>query len=500
MEKPGLDVQKMFNRTGLDVMKKTGDSQVPWLSTTPFPDYFLARGTTTIISPSSVSTAKGSLKIESEPIGAEIFIQGQFKGRAPIEISGMAQGSYSIEARLSGHSTEQKKVSINQGRKAVVTFYLDTVISKAKLFVTTSPLDCQVKILNINPVFYNGIELEKGKYKLSISKSGYETKIQWVDISSSQGIDLYVELEEKAASSQSPGTASPGQTWKDSVTGMEFVRVGAGCFQMGQTESEKQYLIKEVGQEKYKKWYEGELPRHEVCVDGFWMAKHEVTRGQFRKFVRDTGHRTDADKKGKAWIFNKDTSWKWKEMPGYNWEKTGYSQNDDHPVACVSWNDAKAFIQWLNSKTGDRFALPSEAQWEYGARAGTDYMRFWGTNDSDACTYANAAGKGGKINWSKPFPCNDGYDFTSPAGAYRPNPFGLYDMLGNVWEWCEDVYEKNAYSKHPRNNPLVTSGGSNRVDRGGSWFNNPRSLRCAYRVDRAGDTGSYLGFRLIRTD
>ena len=264
---------------------------------------------------------------------------------------------------------------------------------------------------------------------------------------------------------------------------------------MGQTEAEKQYLIKDGGQEKYNKYYQDELPRHEVCVDGFWMAKREVTRGQFRRFIQQTGYKTDADKKGTAWISNKETEWKWKEMPGYNWEKTGYSQTDSHPVSCVSWNDAKAFAGWLSRKTGKKFALPAEAQWEYAARAGTNTMRFWGDTDSDACKYANAADKGS--GWNNSFPCNDAYRFTAPAGTFKANPFDLYDMLGNVWEWCEDVYDVNGYSKHSRNNPLVTSGGSSRVLRGGSWLYNPRYVRAAFRSrDSADFRNDNLGFRL----
>ena len=291
-----------------------------------------------------------------------------------------------------------------------------------------------------------------------------------------------------------PAIPVPKDTWTDPVTGMEFTWVPAGCYLMGQTGTEKQYLIKEVGEEKYKKWYERELPRHEVCVDGFWMAETEVTRGQFRQFINQTGYKTDADKQGKAYIFNKETDWKWKEMPGYNWEKTGYSQTDTHPAVCVSWNDANAFVKWLSKRAGRDFALPTEAQWEYAARGGTDFMRFWGTTDSVACKYANVADKD---NWNPSFPCSDGYKFTSPVGKYDPNPFGLYDMLGNVWEWCEDVYDKNAYSKHNRNNPVVTTGGSSRVYRGGSWRNDARSVRAGNRCrDSAGNRGSYVGFRL----
>jgi formylglycine-generating enzyme required for sulfatase activity len=357
-QNPDLDVQKMFNTTGLDVMKKTDKKQVPWVSTSPFPDYYLAKG---ILPPSS---GKSNVKAESV----------------------------------------QKPV---------------------------------------------------------IKKSAEPNQ---------------------------------GDTWTDPERGMEFVYVHGGCFQMGQTQVEKQYLLKESGKEKYKKYFKDELPRHEVCLDGFWMAKSEVNRGQFAQFIRETGYRTDADKKGTAWINNKDTDWKWKEMSGYNWEKAGYYQEDTHPAVCVSWNDAKAFIKWLSVKTDQNFALPTEAQWEYAARGGTDFMRFWGPNDSEACKYANVADK---ENWNPSFPCNDGYKFTAPVDTFRANPFGLYDMLGNVWEWCEDIYDKNAYSKHSRNNPLITSGGSSRVIRGGSWSNDPWSVRAANRSGGTADSRSNgLGFRL----
>ena len=496
IETPGLEIRMMFNRTGLDVEAKTGKAQKPWISNDSFPPYYLAGGITTVASPASTPvTGTGMVKILSEPMGAEIFIQGKARGRTPLEITDIAPGSYGVKAVSAGYQSEEKKVIINQGRKAVVTFYLDVEATKAKLYVTTSPLGCKVKILNIAPVFYNGIELDKGRYKLEVSKPGYDTKIQWVDIHAYQGVDFYVELTKQAAPNVLPSKAQPGDTWKDPVTGMSFVYVPGGCYQMGQTEAEKTYLIKEVGTEKYKKYYGDELPRHEVCVDGFWMGKSEVSRGQFRQFIKETGYRTDADKKGKAYILNKDTGWKWKEESGYNWEKAGYSQTDSHPVVCVSWNDAKAFIRWLSRKSGQTLVLPTEAQWEYAARGGTESMRFWGTNDADACKYANVADKGS--SYSSSFPCSDGSVFTAPVGSLRANPFGLYDMLGNAWEWCEDVYDKTAYSKHNRNNPAITSGGALRVGRGGGWGSYPRSLRAARRSrDAAGGRRSHRGFRL----
>jgi len=331
---------------------------------------------------------------------------------------------------------------------------------------------------------------------LDVMRATNNDQVPWI---SSTPVEKYflaggtkeVESERKAIA---PAIPSPKDTWKDPVTGMEFVWVPKGCFRMGQSKAEKQYLIKEAGKETYNKFYDDELPRHETCVDGFWAAKTEVTKGQFRQFINQTGYKTDADKKGKAYISNKETDWKWKELPGYNWEKTGYSQDDAHPVVCVSWNDAKEFIKWLSTKTGQNFALPTEAQWAYAARGGTDFMRFWGTNVAEACKYANVADKD---NWNSSFPCSDGYQYTSPVGTFRVNPFGLYDMLGNVWEWCEDVYDKNAYSKHDRNNPVITSGGDSRVIRGGSWNSGPRDVRAANRVrDSADIRFSYIGFRL----
>lgn len=407
MQAPHLDVQKMFNSAGLAVMEKTRQKQVPWLSTTPFPDYYLA-------------------------------------------------GGLPASSRIA-----------------------------AKLFVTTEPADCTVRILNIQPSFYNGMILEKGRYHLEVSKKGYQVRTRWITVDSSRDIDVSVSLEKSGP--------NPGDTWTEPTTGMTFVWVPGGCFMMGQTESEKAYLIRERGREEYDKYYKRELPRHKVCVDGFWMGQKEVTRGQFRKFIQASGYRTDADKKGSAYIFVSGKGWQLEK--GYNWEKTGYDQTDVHPVVNVSWNDARLMIEWMNRQSGQSFELPSEVQWEYAARAGTQTMWFWGDDEKQACQYANAADKGS--NWSIAFPCSDGYEFTAPTGHYQPNLFGLYDMLGNVWEWCRDNFDSNAYEKHGMNNPLITNNGSSRVVRGGGWDIIPAGVRAAFRH---GDSADYRvadgGFRL----
>ena len=287
----------------------------------------------------------------------------------------------------------------------------------------------------------------------------------------------------------------------EKITGMEFVWIPKGCFNMGQTEKEKEYLIKKVGKKDYEEWLNYEQPRHKVCLDGFYMGKYEVTRGQFKQFVRETGYKTDAEKKGRAKvIFEKNGIWTGGEKQGYNYKNPGFSQTDKHPVVCVSWNDAKAYIKWLNKKTNQKFSLPTEAQWEYAARAKTNTMRFWGQDESDACKYANIADRGS--NWPPAFLlflCSDSYQYTSPVGKFKENPFGLYDILGNVWEWCEDVYAGNAYKKqkHGVKNPLVTFDSSPRVLRGGSWFNSPILVRTGTRNwDFADYCDSFNGFRL----
>ena len=253
--------------------------------------------------------------------------------------------------------------------------------------------------------------------------------------------------------------------WTDPVTGMEFVWVPEGCFNMGSPQSES-------GR------YSDEGPVHEVCVDGYWMGKYEVTNEQYRKY--QSGHNSK-DYKGRT------------------------LNDGNQPAVYVSWNDAKEFAKWLTRQSNNRyeFRLPTEAEWEYADRAGTTTSRYWGKDPDDACQYANVYDQTSKrINKfkRKHHNCDDGYAVTSPAGSFKPNAFGLYDMLGNVWEWCEDIYSKNAYRKHQRNNPIYTEGGSDRVIRGGSWLNGPRYVRSADRGwGEPGGRFSFIGFRLLRT-
>ena len=247
--------------------------------------------------------------------------------------------------------------------------------------------------------------------------------------------------------------------------------------------------------------------QHRVSVADFYLAKHAVTVGEFRRFVEDTGYRTEAERNvGEsgcyAWSETQAGGewWAWRE--GRNWRNPGFNQSDDHPVVCVSWNDAVAYIDWLNRESGQTYRLPTEAEWEYAARAGTTTARYWGNNPNQACRYANGADQtrspNRNIRWTSRHECNDGYFFTAPVGRFQPNPWGLYDMLGNVWEWTCSVFDADYGGAEQRCADANESGF--RVVRGGSWYNYPLRLRSAYRSWLAPDDRIYgQGFRISRS-
>ena len=203
-------------------------------------------------------------------------------------------------------------------------------------------------------------------------------------------------------------------------------------------------------------------PVHKVSIARpFWMGKNPVTRGEYAAFVEDTGY--DAD--------------------GGQWRRTRFEQTDRDPVVNVRVADAEAYAEWLSRKTGRSYRLPSEAEWEYAARAGTLTARYWGDGFDDAPRYAHIRGGG-----------------TVTVGEREPNAFGLYDMLGNVWEWTADIWHTD-YRGAPEDGSAWTTGNSGRcVLRGGSWGNSPRDVRAGVRGNYVrGDRDYGAGFRLSRT-
>jgi len=250
-----------------------------------------------------------------------------------------------------------------------------------------------------------------------------------------------------------------------------------------------------------------ERPVHEVTVDPFFMDKHEVTNAEFAAFVEETGYETDAEKWGWSIAFLPyeqpdqrvvGAEW-WAKAEGADWRHpTGPDSSiegkEHYPVVQVSWNDAKAYCEWAGKR------LPTEAEWEFAARGGREREPFpWGEQfRPDDQSMANT--------WNGVFPKNDkgldGFKGLAPVGQYTPNGYGLYDMSGNVWEWCADWYDPRYYLESERKNPTGPESGKMRVMRGGSYLcadNYCRGYRVAHRNKATADSGlNHTGFRCAK--
>jgi formylglycine-generating enzyme required for sulfatase activity len=250
----------------------------------------------------------------------------------------------------------------------------------------------------------------------------------------------------------------------------EMVAIPAGAFEMGSPETEKDRI-------------DNEGPQHRVTIKPFALGKFELTVEQFAMFADeakyDTGTACDVWQDGQ-----------WAERPGFHWRKPNFPQTGAHPAPCLSWDDAKAYLAWLSGKTGHIYRLPTEAEWEYAARAGTASRFHFGEDDKDYCRYGNGvdataiAGVPGAQSWSA-LPCRDGYAYTAPVGSFAPNAFGLHDTHGNVFEWVEDCWHDN-YKGAPVDGSAWLAGDcSQRVQRGGAWGYPREYLRIAVRGRQA---------------
>ena len=237
------------------------------------------------------------------------------------------------------------------------------------------------------------------------------------------------------------------------------------------------------------------MPVHKVTLDDFYISKYEVTVGEFKKFVEETGYQTLAERMGSTLVYNfvDDSTRGWEEKKGVSWNNPGFEQADDHPVTSIAWEDAQAYTSWLSEKTDKSYRLPTEAEWEYAARnRGQDIRYPWGNEEYDG-SQANF------INSSFPFPWagmpDDPFTYTASVDAFTPNKLGLYNMAGNVWEWCLDRY--GPYPDQPVTNPTGSDTSRYRVMRGASWFNSHGNDRTRRRNwDDPKKRYYNLGFRL----
>ncbi len=264
----------------------------------------------------------------------------------------------------------------------------------------------------------------------------------------------------------------PGRIITSPATGMTLMQINAGRFQMGSNpQAERERNIDEQ--------------QHLVLIPRpFWIGRHEVTVGQFKVFVNETNFKTDAEKNGEG-SSGFIRPGEWKKDPLINWLNPGFEQTDDHPVVCVSWNDATAFCEWLSTKEARLYRLPTEAEWEYCCRAANSRARYFSGNDVKALD---------RQGWYE----GNSQNRSHPVGQKQPNNWNLYDMHGNAWEWCADRYAPQFAKEN--DDPQGPATGELRVHRGGSWRALDRNCRTAVRGKGVPSlSNASLGFRVVQS-
>ena len=266
----------------------------------------------------------------------------------------------------------------------------------------------------------------------------------------------------------------------------EMVVVPAGSYTMGTWQGEIDRLCEEGA--FFAEIFQSEAPQYKVTITKpLAVGRCAITRGEFSAFVQETGYAVPDE----AWTYE-DFEWKLRE--GRSFRNPNFAQDDSHPVVCVNWNDARAYVQWLSGKTGKVYRLLSEAEWEYACRAGSQTPFWWGSSISTAWANYNGnttfgGSKTGECRWR-----------TVPAKSFQPNSWGLYQVHGNVQEWCEDCWHENLTGAPIDGSARTAEDRGRRVLRGGSWDGFAHSLRSASRERHDADERIYnIGFRVART-
>jgi formylglycine-generating enzyme required for sulfatase activity len=307
--------------------------------------------------------------------------------------------------------------------------------------------------------------------------------------------------------------AQPQPSSFDNSLGMQMLLVPAGEFMMG-SDTPPQDLARQYPAYEPQRLQDlaDEAPVHRVRITRpFYMARHEVTVGQFGRFVQASGHVPESVADGTGGYgynpqYDPASSPRRDAFEGrhprYSWQNPGFAQTDDHPVVNVTWNDAVALARWLSQTEQRRYRLPTEAEWEYACRGGTRSHYHSGDDPASLDRVANVFDADAAANWPQwqafALPAHDGFPFTAPVGRFAANAFGLHDMHGNVWEWTADWHDDHYYAESPVDDPQGPADGGAKVRRGGSWHTWALYARCAYRNWNARDTRYPLvGIRLV---
>ena len=409
--------------------------------------FMIGKGDMTPISVSLVS-ALATLSVSCPTPAVSLYVDKKSVGSLPWN-GNLKEGMHLLEVRKDGYRSQQKTIQLAQQQKLDVAFDALSAI-QGNLSVNFKPFGSDVYVDGVkvgqSPRVFNGVLV--GNHNVEIRKSGYTTSRQTVTISEGQTASISGSLTSTASSSNanvlSSSSSSPsGNTItipvKNGIS-IEMVKVEAGSFNMGATP-------------EMENPYDSEKPVHRVTLtNNYYIGKYEVTQAL------------------------------WQAVMGSN---PSYFKGDDLPVEKVSWDDCQDFISKLNAMTGKRFRLPTEAEWEYAARGGkkSQGYQYSGSNtlDNVAWYHDNSGSK------------------THAVGTKQPNELGIYDMTGNVSEWCQDRY--GDYSGVPQTNPTGSVDGKFRVNRGGSWMFFARFCRSSFHSSNSSDDREeYLGLRLVLSE
>ncbi len=419
------------------------------------------------------------LKVTSNVSGSTVLVDGTRKGTAPVTLKGLKAGRHRIKVTREGYESYEEGVFLRQGKSLTVKAILEKL--SGTIEVTGKPTGAKVYLDG----YYTGVlpvdptEIEPGPHTVKVAIKGYHKVEKTISVGADRAVRLRVDLKPVVTAVSEPKTVT-------NSLGMKFVTIPSGSFMMGSGMSASEVASRYGGKEKY---FKDEHPQHRVTISKpFYIQTTEVTVGQWRSFTSQTGYKTEAETGGGAYVW---TGSKWEKKEGVYWDNPGFEQSDKNPVTCVSWNDVQAFLKWLNSKEGKTNRLPTEAEWEYAARAGTKTPFYTGD-----CLSTDQANYDGNYPGKE---CSKGTfrKKTTPVGTFSPNPWGLYDMHGNVYEWVQDWY--GDYPSGSVTDPSGPSSGSLRVDRGGGWYYGARLCRSATHFrDTPGLGFGDLGFRLAR--
>ena len=390
----------------------------------------------------TLQSTKASLTVKTTTSGSKIYIDEDYKGTDSWQ-GELTPGIYLVEARKDGYRSVSKTVTLAQQQTESITIpSLQQIYGS--MMVDYEPVDANVyldnTLLGKTPNVFTSLAV--GKHNIKISKAGYADYTGSVTIQENQQSNISGSLKRSnSLLSSVTNSSASGSVLPITVNGVTFnmIKVEGGTFTMGATDEKDNP-------------YSGDKPTHQVMLSTYYIGETEVTQAL------------------------------WKAMMGSN---LSYFYGDNLPVENVSWNDCQDFLSKLNVKTGRHFRLPTEAEWEFAARGGnkSNGTRYSGSNNID------------EVAWYD----GNSVSMTHPVKTKKANELGIYDMAGNVWEWCYDWYD--AYSSNAQTNPTGPISGENRVGRGGGWNGGARFCRSACRgYDLPVKSDGYLGFRLVLSE